>query len=124
MKLSEACRKAAEIMSEKGHIRGVREITPEEPEGVRLFGQEPGVCLMGAVSYALAGNPWVIMSDEIHEILKTGDRLVCDLRLLENQPLPVFSSRAVTYNDLESTTKEDVVLLLKRMAEKFEEEGK
>jgi hypothetical protein len=121
VKPSEAAYAAADIMAERGHCKNA------------LTDEEGRLCLEGALrvatGYTLEPIPFPCSSEE-KESFDNWSLLLWrpvagaarDLLHLDDSTRTCCSVSG--YNDHPDTTKEDVVLLLKRAGKKLEEEGK
>lgn len=117
MRLSEVARKAAEVMSERGHCKN------------RLNDDAGRVCYMGALNVAQHGDTMHRFDDESMteittiqlvstDILHERGELRADPGGFYGKPLP----RPVAFNNAEDVTGEEVILLLKETAARLEEE--
>lgn len=107
MEASEACWKAAEILAERGLCKGDLE---------DIAGR---VCFEGALRAAITGSP-LDLRRSTDFYYAVWDRAACAAsKILRNEH--GFPEGPVKYNDLESTTQEDVILLLKKVAAELEE---
>lgn len=107
MNSSQVAYKAAEIMSRKGHCKN----TLEDPEG--------RVCFLGAVMMAQLGTETLygegnryhhIWDETVDQILTTAGEVLDERGILT----------AVTFNNREDTSAEDVILLLKETGKRLE----
>jgi hypothetical protein len=112
---SQIAYKAAEIMSQKGHCKG------------RIQDAEGRLCLYGALWMAAAGSVRAAQyyqpeNEEQRYTIKIISERVATLLRKENLcSSPVDTE--ISWNDMPSTTMEDVVLILKRTGEEMEDEG-
>jgi hypothetical protein len=109
MNAAEVARKAATIMSERGHAKG------------DLIDSQGRVCNNGAIMLAMG-----VSEDDLRtEFLLSGD-LPC-FEAIHNAEAAILASRGIRqqfmtdYNDADSTSGEDVILLLKLAAERLED---
>jgi hypothetical protein len=101
VKPSEVLEHAAVVLMERGHYKGNYEAPGGGP-----------VCLHGAINCALAGDPNVIQLDPV------ANTVVAALSFTARRP------DLATWNDLESTSAEDVILLCKKTAAMLAEGGR
>ena len=110
MNLAEIARKAAEIASERGHCKRIEE------------DREGHVCFIGAVNIALCGEAIrpesVVLAQAAWDVMAAAQQV---LRAEGNGYGTLMdSTHPIYWNNRESTTGEDVVLLLKKTAEALE----
>jgi hypothetical protein len=109
MNAAEAARKAATIMSGRGHAKG------------NLVDSRGRVCNNGAIMLAMG-----VPEDDLRtEFFLSGD-LSC-FEAIHDAEMMILASRGIRqqfmadYNDADSTSGEDVILLLKLAAERLED---
>ena len=116
MKPSELLTEAAAYLAEHGHCKG------------DLKTEDGRVCLQGAMCMPLLARGWMkIEKGEFYtqgsgtQLFTSANRAVA--RELNKEGIPVSYDTHV-WNDASETTKEDVLLMMKRAAHTLAEEGK
>jgi hypothetical protein len=100
---SQAAREAAGLIAEHGLAKKA------------LQDEEGRFCHNGAIAMAVGGGKWMLFSHPYFEVLQTSQEILAQqgIRLLPHE-----------YSNLDSTSAEDVMLLLKHAAEYLEEKGR
>lgn len=112
MKTSEALRKAAEVLQERGHYKGDFENC-----------ETGSVCALGALNVALAGKPIVYWDSYSDTVVRARRRLVAAFPAVREYPEVPRMESVPLWNDADETTAEDVMLAFKHAAVAAEEEG-
>jgi hypothetical protein len=111
---AEIARKAAEIASERGHCKGMEE------------DEHGNVCFIGAVNIAYCGQSErgdTYDCPEVFDIIEAAARVLArreGLTVLDGINY-MYSHGPINYNNKASTSREDIILLLKEAAEELEQ---
>lgn len=118
MKLAEIYLKAADIIRTNGHYKGAYfEPSPESAVGILPTPAECRVCIAGALSIAISGNPTPDRDggSERKQYDVIAGRLA-DLMHIEGDPLLEPVGRLAGWNDADDRTADDVISALEQAA--------
>ncbi|MEU0783450.1 hypothetical protein ABZ341_17990 [Streptomyces sp. NPDC006173] len=118
MKLAEIYLKAAEVIRTNGHYKGAYfEPSPESGVGITPSPSECAVCIAGALSIAISGDP--IPDRDFGPNRRQYDAIagrLADLMNIEGDPKLEPVGRLAGWNDAEERTADDVVAAFQQAA--------
>lgn len=118
MTLAEIYLKAADVIRTNGHYKGAYfEPSPESGVGVTPSPSECAVCIAGALSIAISGDPTPDRDanpDREHYDVIAGR--LADLIHAEGDPLLAPVGRLAGWNDMPERTTDDVIAALEQAA--------
>lgn len=119
MKLDEIYLKAAEVIRTNGHYKGAYfEPSPESGVGITPAPSECAVCIAGALSIAISGNP---IPDRNYSPGRQHYDVIAgrlaDAMGIEGDPELEPVGRLADWNDLDGRTADDVIAALEQAAQ-------